>query len=144
MGSARAPLRSEAAHFGPKQVVSDVLTRRAGRVRSPVGEVVDALGREVGSVDAVARLLAGAGLEPVVERVTVVVPWPGVEAFLGYRLSTASTARPRRRRRGAPTGGGGRAATRSVACVAVRSGHCRHQPVRPGTGAVPPPASLVP
>lgn len=32
-------------YFGPKQVVSDVLARRAGRARSSVGEVVDALGR---------------------------------------------------------------------------------------------------
>jgi SAM-dependent methyltransferase len=78
--------------FAPKQVVGDVLARHAGRTRSPVGEVVDALSEQVGSIEAVTALLSGAGLEPAVEQATVVVPWPGIEAFLDYRLSMASTA----------------------------------------------------
>lgn len=78
--------------FAPKEVVSDVLARHAGRRRSSVGEVVDALGARVGSVTAVTALLESAGLEATVQRSTVVVPWPGIDGFLDYRLAMASTA----------------------------------------------------
>jgi hypothetical protein len=69
-----------------------VLAHHAGRARSPAGELVDALGERVGSVDAVAGLLRDAGLDAGVEQATVLVPWPGIEAFLDYRLSMASAA----------------------------------------------------
>jgi SAM-dependent methyltransferase len=78
--------------FGPKQVVDEMLVRYAGGARSSMGEVLDGLSARVGSVEAVTSLLAGAGLEPRVNRATVVVPWPGIEAFLNYRLSMPSTA----------------------------------------------------
>ena len=78
--------------YAPKQVVLDVLGRHAGRTRSSVGEVIDALGERVGSAQAVRTLLESVGLKVVVERVTVLVPWPGIEPFLDYRLSMASTA----------------------------------------------------
>jgi ubiquinone/menaquinone biosynthesis C-methylase UbiE len=78
--------------YAPKQVVLDVLCRYAGRARSSMGEMVDALAERVGSVEAVRALLEKVGLEVVVEPVTVLVPWPGIEPFLDYRLSMASTA----------------------------------------------------
>lgn len=78
--------------FAPKEVVSGVLARYAGRTRSCVGEVVDALGARVGSVTAVTALLETAGLQATVQRSTAVVPWPGIDGFLDYRLSMASTA----------------------------------------------------
>ncbi len=78
--------------YAPKQVVLDALARHAGRRRSPAGELLDALGERVGSVDVVAALLGGAGLDATVEEATVVVPWPGIDSFLDYRLSMASTA----------------------------------------------------
>lgn len=78
--------------YAPKQAVLEVLAHHAGRARSPAGELVDALGERVGSVDAVAGLLRDAGLDAGVEQATVLVPWPGIEAFLDYRLSMASAA----------------------------------------------------
>ena len=73
--------------YPPKQVVFDVLARRAGRSRSPVGELLDHYGDAVGSVDAIARLLQDAGLESQVDAVEVEIPWPGVDAYLDYRLA---------------------------------------------------------
>jgi Methyltransferase domain len=78
--------------YAPKQVVLEVLGRRTGRRRSPTGELLDALGERVGSVDAVVALLERVGLDATVEEATVVVPWPGIDAFLDYRLSMPSSA----------------------------------------------------
>jgi ubiquinone/menaquinone biosynthesis C-methylase UbiE len=78
--------------YAPKTIVLNTLERHAGRCRSTMGEVVDSLADRVGSVAAVAGLLERAGLNAAVEPVTVTIPWPGIEAFLDYRLSMASTA----------------------------------------------------
>lgn len=78
--------------FAPKQVVLDALARHTGRTRSPAGEIIDVLGERVGSVEAVRALLETVGLEAVVHPATALVPWPGIEPFLDYRLSMASTA----------------------------------------------------
>ncbi|MCA1841646.1 MAG: methyltransferase domain-containing protein [Actinobacteria bacterium] len=78
--------------YPPKQVVFDILVRRAGRPRSAVGELVDRYGDSVGSVAAIAALLGAAGLESRVDVVEVEVPWPGIDAYLDYRLSMPTSA----------------------------------------------------
>ena len=86
-------LRPEVA-YRPKQVVFAALARRCGRVRSALGELLDRYGDAVGSVDAVTHLLVSSGLESQVRAVQVEIPWPGVDAYLDYRLSmpTSSSA----------------------------------------------------
>jgi SAM-dependent methyltransferase len=84
-------VRPEQPH-APKQIVFDTLIRHAGHSRSRLGAVVDELGSRVGSVEAVDDLLRTAGLRGETEMRTVVVPWPGIDLFLDYRLSMASTA----------------------------------------------------
>jgi len=65
-----------------------------GRSRTPIGEVLERLSALVGSVEAVAELLATAGVDARVSTAEVTVPWPGVDAYLDYRLAMPSTARP--------------------------------------------------
>lgn len=78
------------ATFVPKQLVLDALASRAGGPRSPVGEALDRYGDEIGSVTAVEAALAAAGMAPNVVSVEVEVPWPGVDAYLDYRLTMPS------------------------------------------------------
>ena len=77
----------------PKQVVFEVLARRAGAARSAAGLLLDRYTEAVGSVDAVATLLRSSGVPGVVEVAEVEVPWPGIDAYLDYRLSMPSSAR---------------------------------------------------
>jgi ubiquinone/menaquinone biosynthesis C-methylase UbiE len=78
--------------YPPKQAVFDALARRAGGHRSAVGELLDRYSDAVGSVDAVAELIRGAELDGQVDLVEVEVPWPGVDAYLDYRLSMPTSA----------------------------------------------------
>jgi ubiquinone/menaquinone biosynthesis C-methylase UbiE len=73
--------------YAPKQAVFDLLARRSGRARSKAGELLDRYTEAVGSADAVAGLLHAAGLRAEVALVEVEIPWPGVDAYLEYRLS---------------------------------------------------------
>jgi ubiquinone/menaquinone biosynthesis C-methylase UbiE len=79
--------------YAPKQAVYDVLARRAGNARSAAGVLLDQYTAAVGSVDAVDRLLRTNGLRGDVQVVQVEVPWPGIDAYLDYRLSMPSSAR---------------------------------------------------
>lgn len=83
--------RPEVAYL-PKLVVFDVLARRVGRARSAAGVLLDRYTSAVGSVDAVAAALRSAGLHANVEVTEVEVPWPGVDAYLQYRLSMPTSA----------------------------------------------------
>ena len=79
--------------YPPKQAVFDCLARRAGGPRSAVGELLDGYSDAVGSVDAVAELLRGAELASRGRLASEVeVPWPGVDAYLDYRLSMPTSA----------------------------------------------------
>ncbi len=80
--------------FAPKEVVLAAIERQVGRRRTPLGDVLERLNARVGSVEAVARLLDAAGVEARVHLATVPVPWPGVDAYVGYRISMPSTPRP--------------------------------------------------
>jgi SAM-dependent methyltransferase len=80
--------------YEPKRIVHAALERQVGRGRTPAGELLDRLSDEVGSVGAMADLLRGAGLDPVVRAVEAELAWPGVDAYLDYRLSMPSTATP--------------------------------------------------
>lgn len=84
--------RPEVPHV-PKQVVFDILARRAGQGRSAVGELLNGYTDAVGNIDAVAALLASAGLRTEVALTEVEVPWPGVDAYLDYRLAMPTSAR---------------------------------------------------
>jgi SAM-dependent methyltransferase len=77
--------------YAPKQVVFEVLARRAGGARSAAGVLLDRYTAAVGSVDAVATLLRSNGLRGDVQVAEVEVPWPGIDAYLDYRLSMPST-----------------------------------------------------
>ena len=70
----------------------EVLARRAGSDRTPVGTLADELGERVGSPGAVRSLLEGAGLDAEVDEVQVDLPWPGAAAFVDYRLATIGVA----------------------------------------------------
>ena len=76
------------APYKPKQVVMEVVARRAGSDRTAAGLLADELGERVGSAAAVLALLDGAGLRPDVAEVEVDLPWPGAAAFVDYRLAT--------------------------------------------------------
>jgi SAM-dependent methyltransferase len=78
--------------YAPKQIVNDVLVRRAGRARTDVGALLDDLGNAVGSAEAVGDLLRGAGLRSDARVIEVDVPWPGVDAWLAYRLGIPTAA----------------------------------------------------
>lgn len=78
--------------YAPKQIVNDVLGRLAGRARSDVGALLDDLGNAVGSVEAIGDLLGGAGMQCDPRVIEVDVPWPGVDAWLAYRLGIPSAA----------------------------------------------------
>lgn len=78
--------------YAPKRAVFDVLARRSGSARSAAGELVDRYTDAVGSVDVVEAVLASAGLRTEVGVTAVEVPWPGVDAYLDYRLSMPSSA----------------------------------------------------
>jgi hypothetical protein len=84
-------LRPEAP-YAPKCAVQNALERQVGHSRTPIGKLLDRLGNQVGSVEAVTRLLASAALEARVSAVDVEVPWPGLDAYLEYRLSMPTTA----------------------------------------------------
>jgi ubiquinone/menaquinone biosynthesis C-methylase UbiE len=79
------------APYAPKQAVYEVLTRRAGHARSAAGVLLDEYTASVGSVDAVASLLRSNGVRGTVQVAEVEVPWPGVDAYLDYRLSMPSS-----------------------------------------------------
>ncbi len=81
--------RPEVDH-APKQILVDVLTRRLGTPRSPFALRVDVFNDAVGSVDAVHALLEAAGIRAEVREVEVEIPWPGVDAYLDYRLTMPS------------------------------------------------------
>lgn len=78
--------------YAPKQAVLDVIARHGGLPRTTTGALVESLGNRVGSVPSIASLLRVARMVPSVEKVTVVVPWPGIDSFLDYRLAMPSTA----------------------------------------------------
>jgi ubiquinone/menaquinone biosynthesis C-methylase UbiE len=75
-------------HYEPKQIVLDVVERHAGRFRTEAGDLIDEMTNATGSIAAVTGLLEGAGLHPEVEEIVVEVPWPGVEGFVDYRVSS--------------------------------------------------------
>jgi SAM-dependent methyltransferase len=77
--------------YRPKQLVAEALERRFGRARSTAGMVLDELSDAVGSAAALHGLLAGAGLRAEAWSLDVEVPWPGVDAWLDYRLGMPST-----------------------------------------------------
>ena len=83
--------RPEAPYL-PKQAVLEVVARHAGSDRTAAGALADELGERVGSPAAVRALLDGAGLRPEVTEVEVDLPWPGVAAFVDYRLATVGVA----------------------------------------------------
>lgn len=72
--------------YAPKQLVFEALQRRFGAVRSDAGEVFDRYTDAIGSVEAVAAAMPTA-LRHTVKVLEVEVPWPGVDAYLDYRLS---------------------------------------------------------
>jgi ubiquinone/menaquinone biosynthesis C-methylase UbiE len=78
--------------YPPKQAVFDVLARRSGRARTDFGELLDRYTDAVGSVEAIDRLLRGAGLRAQVDALRVEIPWPGVDEYLSYRLSMPTSA----------------------------------------------------
>ncbi len=80
------------APYEPKRVVFEALARRAGRARSRAGDLVDRLTDAVGSPNVIDELLASAGLETDVRVVEVDIPWPGVDAYLSYRVSMPTSA----------------------------------------------------
>ena len=80
-------------HYAPKLAVSQVLARRSGRTRSSAGELLDGYGDAVGSVAAIVAVLEGVGLLAEVSVTEVEIPWPGVDAYLDYRLSMPTSAR---------------------------------------------------
>ncbi|MGH9139227.1 MAG: class I SAM-dependent methyltransferase [Acidimicrobiales bacterium] len=76
----------------PKQAVFDVLARRSGHARSAAGDLLDRYTNAVGSVDVVTSVLRVAGMRAQVEVAEVEIPWPGVDAYLDYRLSMPTSA----------------------------------------------------
>ena len=80
--------------YPPKQLVFDILQRRVGRSRSRTGELIDHYSDAVGSAAALARLFEQADLDGEVAELDVEVPWPGVDAYLAYRLSMPSSEAP--------------------------------------------------
>jgi SAM-dependent methyltransferase len=78
-------------HYKPREIVLDVLARHAGRSHTEAGEHVERMGAEVGSEQALRRLLTGAGLVAAARRLEHEVPWPGAEAFVDYRLSMGAS-----------------------------------------------------
>ena len=80
-----------APYYAPKAVLDELLRRHLGRSRSPVGAAVDQLGDAVGSAQAVRALLADTGLVCRVNEIVINVPWPGLDAYLDYRLGMPST-----------------------------------------------------
>lgn len=76
--------------YTPKDVVAQVVQRHTGRPPTPSRAEVERLSDSVGSAAAVTRLLAGAALVPDVREVAVEVPWPGVRAFVQFRLALAA------------------------------------------------------
>jgi hypothetical protein len=81
--------------YAPKLIVHDVLDAQLGTHRTAAGRLLDHLSDGVGSVDAVTRLLSAAGLDAAVHLAEVTIAWPGVDAYLDYRLGMPSTPRPR-------------------------------------------------
>jgi hypothetical protein len=75
------------APYAPKEIVLDVVQRHAGRFRTEAGDLIEEMTNATGSVEAIAGLLDEAGLSAEVEEIAVEVPWPGVEAFVDYRMT---------------------------------------------------------
>ena len=73
--------------YAPKQVVFEVLARRTGGARSAAGLLLDRYTAAVGSVDAVASLIRADCASGDVHVAEVEIPWPGIDAYLDYRLS---------------------------------------------------------
>lgn len=73
--------------FAPKEIVLELVERHAGRSRTTAGDLVEEMTNAMGSVPAIAQVLERAGLDPDVRQAVVGVPWPGVEAFVDYRMS---------------------------------------------------------
>jgi SAM-dependent methyltransferase len=80
--------------YAPKRIVNEALAEQVGAHRSPAGQLLDRLSEQVGSAAAVTRLFTNARLEPAVTVEEVELPWPGVDAYLEYRLGMPSTPRP--------------------------------------------------
>jgi SAM-dependent methyltransferase len=99
------------APYAPKQAVQAVIERHLEAVRSPVGLALDALGDRVGSAAAMGALMAGAGLDTAVTEPEVLVPWPGAEAFVDYRLAMVTV----------PALGAELSAVRAAAVAAVQA-----------------------
>lgn len=78
--------------YRPKQVVNEVLARRVGHHRSAAGQMLDRIGATVGSAAAVERIMRFAGVEGDAWTVEVEVPWPGIDAYLDYRLTMPTAA----------------------------------------------------
>jgi SAM-dependent methyltransferase len=78
--------------FVPKQIVSAIVERRAGRYRSAAGALVDRLSDDVGTIDSMRGAFAAAGLDADVEAVELTLPWPGAEAYVDYRLTMPTVA----------------------------------------------------
>lgn len=78
--------------YRPKQLVQEVLARRLGRHRSAAGRMLDRTGATVGSAAAVERVVRLAGAEGTAWTVDVEIPWPGIDAYLDYRLSMPTVA----------------------------------------------------
>jgi SAM-dependent methyltransferase len=80
-------VRPEERPFAPKVIVLETIARHTGEVETETGRLVNEMTEAVGSANAVTSLLEGAGLEALVDEVTVEVPWPGTQRFIDFRLS---------------------------------------------------------
>jgi hypothetical protein len=81
------------APYLPREVVDTALADQVGTSRSALGGTLDTLADAVGTPAALATLLEAAGLDARAEAVEVAIPWPGVEAYVAYRLAMPTTAR---------------------------------------------------
>ena len=79
--------------YQPKRLVDAAVERRVGTSRTPLGRFVDRRADRIGSPTAVADCLRAAGLVASSAFVAVDVPWPGVDAYLDYRLAMPTTPR---------------------------------------------------
>jgi SAM-dependent methyltransferase len=78
--------------FVPKQIVGAIIERHAGQYRSAAGAMVDRFSDEVGTIDSMRGAFAAAGMDAEVEAVELVLPWPGAEAYVDYRLTMPTVA----------------------------------------------------
>jgi SAM-dependent methyltransferase len=87
-------LRPEDPPYAPKETLLMAIEHHCGRQHSPTGEAVERMTSNVGSEGAMRRLLASAGLNPRVWTTSTMVPWPGTEAFVDYRLAMMGSLAP--------------------------------------------------